>query len=150
MHCNLSQMIRNAFLTFFMNVCNFVKWWRVINNLEMLPFIICMFLRDDRNDSEGQRGTRDHSNVSFLQCAALSWSGLLCSRKKIFVRLLIFRDIAWEDSQDLRETSEIYTLTALWSRLRTILHCYLLTFGKLSMLIGSEVFSIVTYLLSEN
>ena len=34
--------------------------------------------------------------------------------------------------------------------LRSILYCYLLTFEKLSMLIGSEVFSIFTYLLSEN
>jgi len=32
----------------------------------------------------------------------------------------------------------------------SILCRYLLTFGKLSMLIGSEVYSIVTYLLSEN
>ena len=78
------------------------------------------------------------------------WSGLLCIRTKIFVRLLIFRDIAWEDSKDLRETSEIYTLTALWSRLRSILYCYLLTFGKLSMLIRSEVYYIVTYLFSGN
>jgi len=48
--------------------------------------------------AKGQRGKRSHSNMS---------------RKKIFVRLLIFRDIGWEDSQDLRGTSEIYTLTAL-------------------------------------
>ena len=45
------------------------------------------------------------------------WSSLLCSRKKIFVRLLIFLDIASEDSQDRIRTSDIYTLTALWSRL---------------------------------
>ena len=38
--------------------------------------------------AKGQRGKRSHSNMS---------------RKKIFVRLLIFRDIGWEDSQDLEE-----------------------------------------------
>ena len=30
------------------------------------------------------------------------------------------------------------------------IYCYLLTFGKQSMLIGSELYSIVTYVLSEN
>ena len=40
------------------------------------------------------------------------------------------------------------SLYADW--LRSILYCYLLTFGKLSMLIGKEVYSIVAYLLSEN
>ena len=34
--------------------------------------------------------------------------------------------------------------------LRSIPSCYILTFGKLSMLTGSKVHSIVTYLLSEN
>ena len=38
----------------------------------------------------------------------LSWS--LCMDA---VRLLMFRDIAWKDSQDLRGTSEIYILIAL-------------------------------------
>ena len=32
----------------------------------------------------------------------------------------------------------------------SVKYCYLLTFGKPSMLIGTEVYSIVTYLLSEN
>ena len=49
----------------------------------------------------------------FYNALKKKWSGLLCIRTKIFVRLLIFRDIAWEDSKELRETSEIYTLTAL-------------------------------------
>ena len=61
--------------------------------------------------AKGQRGTRSHCIMSFLQCSANGLASLLCSRKKIFVRLLIFRDIAWEDSLDRRGTSEIYTLT---------------------------------------
>ena len=38
--------------------------------------------------AKGQRGKRSHSNMS---------------RKKIFVRVMIFRDIGWEDSQDSQE-----------------------------------------------
>ena len=52
--------------------------------------------------AKGQRGTRSHCIMSFLQCSANGPASLLCSRKKIFVRLLIFRDIAWEDSLDRR------------------------------------------------
>ena len=52
--------------------------------------------------AKGQRGTRSHCIMSFLQCSANGLASLLCSRKKIFVRLLIFRDIAWEDSLDRR------------------------------------------------
>ena len=44
--------------------------------------------------AKGQRGTRSHSNMSFLQCAANGLVSILCSCKNIFVRLLIFRDIA--------------------------------------------------------
>ena len=52
--------------------------------------------------AKGQRGTRSHCIMSFLQWSANGLASLLCSRKKIFVRLLIFRDIAWEDSLDRR------------------------------------------------
>ena len=58
--------------------------------------------------TKGQRGTRSHSNKSFLQCAGNGLVSFAAVR-----RLLIFLDIEWEDSQDLRRTSEIYTLTAL-------------------------------------
>ena len=44
--------------------------------------------------AKGQRRTRSHCIMSFLQCSANGLASLLCSRKKIFVRLLIFRDIA--------------------------------------------------------
>ena len=54
--------------------------------------ITIFFWRDNR----GQRGTRSHCIMSFLQCSANGLASLLCSRKKIFVRLLIFRDIAWK------------------------------------------------------
>ena len=67
------------------------------------------FLRDDRNDSE--RSTRDTQSLQrVLFTLHCKWTSLLCSRKNIFVRLLIFRDIALEDSQDLRGTSEIVYL----------------------------------------
>ena len=47
---------------------------------------------------------------------ALAVNGLVffaAVRSKIFVRILIFRDIAWEDWQDLRGTLEIYSMAAL-------------------------------------
>ena len=47
-----------------------------------------------------------------------------------------------------KDSEKWWSLYADW--LRSILYCYLLTFGKLSMLIGTKVYSIVTYLLSEN
>ena len=64
--CPLHTVFTVRIFNLFMNACNFVKWWRVVDILEMLPYIICIFLRDDRNDSERQSGTRGHSNMSFL------------------------------------------------------------------------------------
>ena len=55
--------------------------------------------------AKGQRGTRSHSNMSFLQCAANGLVSFEAVTEKILVRPLIFCDIALEDSQDLRGTS---------------------------------------------
>ena len=51
----------------------------------------------------------------------------------------------WEPSA--KDSKKWLSFYADW--LRSIFYCYLLTFGDLSMLIGSEVYSIVIYLLSE-
>ena len=56
--------------------------------------------------AKGQRGTRSHSNMSFLQCAANGLVSFEAVTEKILVRPLIFCDIALEDSQDLRGTSK--------------------------------------------
>ena len=60
-------MIRNAFLTFPMNAHNFVQRWSMINTLAVLPIFFYVTLE---MIAKGQRGTRSHSNMSFLQCAA--------------------------------------------------------------------------------
>ena len=48
----------------------------MVDSLEMLPYIICIFLRDDRNDSERQSGTRGHSNMSFYNALKMVRSPL--------------------------------------------------------------------------
>ena len=47
-------------------------------------------------------------------------SAIANSTTHVFHNAVSWHIIAWEDSQDLRGTSEIYTLTALWSRLIVI------------------------------
>ena len=71
----------------------------MIKSLAMLTYTF--FLRDDGNDSE--RSTRDTRHVVTPTGGAnMVYSSFAA------VRLTTrFRDIAWEDSQDLRETSEI-------------------------------------------
>ena len=39
----------------------------MVDSLEMLPYIICLFLRDDRNDSERQSGTRGHNALKMVR-----------------------------------------------------------------------------------
>ena len=74
---------------------------------------IFLFARWLKKTAKGQRGTRSHSNMSFLQCAVNGLVSFAAVRSKIFVRLLLFRDIAWEDLQGLRGISEIYSMAAL-------------------------------------
>ena len=70
-------MIRNTFLTFPMNACNFVKIMmkndQHIGNATIV-FCFCLFFFFFSVTMEmiakGQRGTRSHSNVSFLHCTA--------------------------------------------------------------------------------
>ena len=57
-------MIRNAFLAFAMNASNFVKH---ISNVTVVFFFSCV---TTEMTAKGQSGTRSHSNMSFLQCAA--------------------------------------------------------------------------------
>ena len=73
-------------------------------------FFFCEMIK---KTAKGQRGTRSHSNMSFLQCAVNGLVSFAAVRSKIFVRLLLFRDIAWEDLQGLRGISEIYSMAAL-------------------------------------
>ena len=72
---------------------------------------IFFFLRDDKKRQ--RKVNAGHSNKSFLQCAVNRLVSFAAIRSKIFVRLLIFRDIAWEGLQGLRGTSEINSMAVL-------------------------------------
>ena len=48
----------------------------MVDSLEMLPYIICIFLRDDRNDSERQSGTHSHSTCPFYNALKMVRSPL--------------------------------------------------------------------------